>query len=83
MKFKISQVEFSKALNSATRALSTKASLPVLANVYLSCSKNKLEVIATNLETAIKAIVVCEVESEGKITVPGKILIEFIACENS
>lgn len=79
MKIKINQEDFSKALLIASRSISTKSNLPVLSNVLLSTSKKGLEVVSTNLEAAIKVSVACGVGVEGKITLPGKILMEFVS----
>ena len=79
MKFKISQSDFSKTLSVAGRSILTKANLPILSNVLISTSKNKLEILSTNLETATKASIPCRTEIEGKITIPGRTLMEFIS----
>lgn len=79
MKFKISQSDFSKTLSSASRSILAKANLPILSNVLISASKNKLEILSTNLETATKANTSCQTEIEGKITIPGRTLLEFIS----
>lgn len=78
MKFRISQEDLAKALSANSRSLNAKANLPILSNILLSCAKNSLEVTSTNLETAIKVTVPCKVEKEGKITLPGRILFEYI-----
>lgn len=79
MKFKVAQGDFSKALLFANKSLLTRVNLPILANILLSASGNKLEIVSTNLETATKVILPCRVEREGKVTIPGKILIEFVS----
>ena len=78
MKLKISQEDFAKALSASSRSVNAKSNLPILANVLVNCSKNNLEVTSTNLETAIKVTVPCKVEKEGKTTLPGRTLFEFI-----
>lgn len=79
MKFTVSQSDFSKALFSASKSLTARANLPILANVLLAASKNKLSVLATDLETATQTTISCQVAIEGKITVPGKVFGEFVA----
>lgn len=79
MKIKVNQNDFTKALTLASKSLSSKVNLPVLANLLLIVGKNELEVVATNLETATTVKVGCEVEVEGRITVPGRQLIEFVS----
>lgn len=79
MKFKISQGDFSKALLAVNKSLLSRANLPILANILVSVSKNSLEILSTNLETATRVTVGCESVVEGKTTVPGKLLFEFIS----
>lgn len=78
MKFKISQEDFAKALSASSRSTGAKSNLPILSNILINCSKNNLEVTSTNLETAIKATVPCKTEKEGKTTLPGRTLFEFV-----
>lgn len=79
MKFKISQAEFTKALLFCSSSLSTRTNLPILSNILITAAKGSLEVLSTNLETATKVVVACQVDVEGKTTVPGKLLFEFIS----
>src|SRR3989344_1615689 len=79
MKFKIQQTDLSKALLSASKSLLSKVNLPILANIMVSVSKNKLEILSTNLETATKVIVECLGEADCKVAVPGKLLFEFVS----
>ena len=80
MKFKIKQSDFSKALILSNKSLLSRANLPILTNVFISSlPSGKIEVISTNLETATKVTVDCAVEKEGKITIPGRALQEFVS----
>ena len=78
MKFKISQEDFAKVLTACSRSTGAKSNLPILSNILINCSKNNLEVTSTNLETAIKIAIPCKTEKEGKTTLPGRTLFEFI-----
>lgn len=79
MKFRVSQEEFLKILTTVSKSLSSKTNLPILSNVLITASKNKIEIISTNLETAIRVSLNCKVEGEGKTTVSGKTFLEFIS----
>jgi DNA polymerase-3 subunit beta len=79
MKFRIPQGELSKALLAVNKSLMVKANLPILSNVLVSAAKGKLEILSTNLETATKATTPCQAETEGKITLPGRPLFEFVS----
>lgn len=79
MKFVVPQQDFSKALTLAGKSLLTKANLPVLSNLLLTASKNRVEILSTNLETATKVNIGGKVETEGEITLSGKTLQEFVS----
>ena len=79
MKITLSQGDLAKALLSVAKSLTTRANLPILTNVLLIASKDKLSVMATDLETATQTVVSCQVAVEGKVTVPGKVLTEFVS----
>ena len=79
MKLQILQENLNHGLSTAFRTISTKAQLPVLANVLLRTDKNGLQISATNLETGINIKLGAKVEEEGEITIPAKILTEVIA----
>lgn len=78
MKFVIDQDDFSKVMVSSTKSLLARANLPILANVLISATEKDIEVLSTDLETATRVRVGCKVEKEGQITVPGRILLEFV-----
>jgi len=78
MKFRVSQEDLAKALSASSRSANARSNLPILANILINCSKNNLEVTSTNLETAIKVKIPCKVEKEGKTTLPGRTLFEFV-----
>jgi len=79
MKCKVSQAEFAKALRACEKSLLLKANLPVLANILISIGKNKLEILSTNLETATKVTIPSQTQQEGKTTLPGRVLMEFVS----
>lgn len=79
MKFTVPQKDMSLALLLAGKSLLAKANLPILSNLLVSATKGKIEVLSTNLETATKVTIGGEVEVEGKATLSGKMLQEFIS----
>jgi DNA polymerase-3 subunit beta len=79
MKIQVLQENLSEAVNLATRFTSSRAQLPVLANIMLSTKKNKLLLSATNLELSINISLGAKVENEGKLTVPARILSEIVS----
>lgn len=79
MKFKIPQGEFTRLLLLANKSLLARANLPILSNILVSVVGGKIEVLSTDLETATKVTADCAVETEGKTTLPGKLLFEFVS----
>jgi len=60
------------------RAVASRATLPVTQNVLLSIDQSMLKLSATNLEIAITTWVGAMIEEEGSITVPARLLTEFV-----
>jgi len=60
------------------RAVATRTTLPITNNILLETDQSRLKLIATNLEMAISCWIGAKIEEEGTITVPAKLLTEFI-----
>ena len=60
------------------RAVANRATLPVIHNVLLSVDQSMLKLSATNLEIAMTTWVGAKIEEEGSITVPARLLSEFV-----
>ncbi len=78
MKLSCSQANISRGLAIVGRAVATRTTLPITNNVLLMTDKNRLKLVATNLEMAISFWIGAKVEQEGAITVPARLLTEFI-----
>lgn len=79
MKLSILQENLSRGLTIASRSVATRAQLPVLGNVLLGTDKGRLKLSATNLETGINLWLGAKIEKEGAISIPAKILTEFVS----
>lgn len=79
MKFKIPQGEFTRLLLSANKSLLARANLPILSNILVTAVGGKVEILSTNLETATQVTTQVQVEADGKTTLPGKLLFEFVS----
>lgn len=60
------------------RAVATRSAIPVLYNVLLAAEGNQLKMSATDLEIGISHRTEAEITEEGAITVPARILAEFV-----
>lgn len=79
MKVSVTQENLSKALSVVSRVASSKTTLPVLSNILMKTENNRLLLAATNLEVAITEYIGAKVASEGSLTIPARLLSEFIA----
>jgi DNA polymerase III subunit beta len=79
MNVSVMQENLARGLQTVSRAVSSRATLPVLANVLLRTENAGLKLTATNLEIGISCWVPGKIESEGEITVPAKLITDLVA----
>ena len=72
------QENLSKGLSIVGRAVSSRSTLPVLGNILLEAKNDQLRLAATNLEIGVNCWIGARVEDEGAITVPARLLTEFV-----
>lgn len=82
MKFTILQKNFVKALNQVSRVVTARTTLPVLSNILISAEKGKIVLSATDLEVAIVSKASGKIDAEGQLTVPARLLSDFITNNN-
>ena len=78
MKLSCLQENLNRGLGVVGRAVATRTTLPITNNVLLATDQSRLKLVATNLEMAISCWIGAKVEEEGTITVPARLLTEFI-----
>jgi DNA polymerase-3 subunit beta len=79
MNVSVMQENLARGLGVVSRAVSSRATLPVLANVLLKTEESGLKLTATNLEIGINCWVPGKVEESGEITVPARLLTDLVA----
>jgi DNA polymerase-3 subunit beta len=79
MKLSCTQENLNKGLNIVGRAVATRTTLPITNNVLLATDDGRLKLVATNLEMAITCWLGGKIEEEGTITVPARLLTEFVS----
>ncbi|HUB94232.1 MAG TPA: DNA polymerase III subunit beta [Verrucomicrobiae bacterium] len=79
MELKVTQENLNKALGLVARVASTRGTLPILGNVLLKIENNRLNVSATNLDIAISCELGAQVAQEGSLTVPARLLQDFVS----
>jgi len=78
MKVTCLQENLSKGLSIVSRAVSTRSTLPVLANVLLETDNGRLKLSATNLEIVITCWLGSQVAEDGAITVPARTFSDLV-----
>lgn len=78
MKLQVTQENLNRALNVVARVANTRNQLPILANVLIKTSDGRLSISATNLDIAITQYIGAKVSDEGSITVPARLMQDFI-----
>lgn len=79
MELTVTQENLNKALGVASRIASNRTQLPILGNILFRTEKNRLLIAATNLEIAITRYIGAKVLKQGALTVPAKLISEFIS----
>ncbi|MGD9143307.1 MAG: DNA polymerase III subunit beta [Dehalococcoidia bacterium] len=79
MKLSCLQENLNKGLNIVGRAVATRTTLPITNNVLLATEDGRLKLVATNLEMAISCWIGAKIEDEGTITIPARLLTEFVS----
>ena len=78
MKVVCKQENLAKGMNVVGRAVSTRSTLPVLANVLLKTDEGRLKLSATNLEIVAVCWIEAKIEEEGATTVPARTFNDLI-----
>jgi len=78
MKLSCLQENLNRGLGIIGRAVASRTTLPITQNVLISTDESQLKLAATNLEIAISCWIGAKIESEGSITIPARVLTEFV-----
>lgn len=73
------QENLARGLSVVSRAVSSRSTLPVLANVLLKTEDAGLKLTATNLEIGVTYWVPGKIETDGAVTVPAKLLTDLVS----
>ncbi|HRN78815.1 MAG TPA: DNA polymerase III subunit beta [Ferruginibacter sp.] len=78
MKFIVSSSSLLKQLQQISGVINTNTVLPILEDFLFEIEKNKLTVVATDLETVMKIHMDIEAKDSGKVCIPAKILLDSL-----
>lgn len=79
MELSVTQENLARALGGVGRVASSRAGLPILGNILLRTDGSRLLVAATNLEIATVYHIGSKISTPGAITVPARLINEFIS----
>ena len=78
MKFIVSSSALLKQLQQISGVINANTVLPILEDFLFDVNKNKLTVVATDLETVMKVQMEIEAKDTGRVCIPAKILIDSL-----
>jgi DNA polymerase III subunit beta len=78
MKIVCRQEEFAQKLGIVSRAVSTRATVQILSGVLLRAEGSRLHLAATDMELSLRSSLEAQVEGEGAVVVPGRLLVDLV-----
>ena len=78
MRVSVLQENLAKGLSIVGRAVASRSTLPVLNNILLETDNSQLRLSAMDMEIAVNCWVGAMIEDEGQITVPARLLSDFV-----
>jgi len=79
VKVQVLQENLQRGLSIVGRAVATRSTLPITANVLLQTDKGRLKLAATDLDIAMSAWVGAKIDEEGATTVPSRLISDFVS----
>jgi DNA polymerase III subunit beta len=78
MKVVCGRDELAEKLQIAGRGVSTRTSVQILAGVLLRAADGQLSLAATDMEISLRVSLDAQVEDEGSVVVPGRLLVDIV-----
>lgn len=78
MKVVCQRDELSQKLGIVSRAVSARASVQILSGVLLRAEAGHLHLAATDMELSLRSSLEAQVEGEGAVVVPGRLLVDLV-----
>jgi DNA polymerase-3 subunit beta len=78
MKVTCAREELAEKLQIAGRGVSTRTSVQILAGVLLRARDGQLSLAATDMEISLRVSLEAQVEDEGSVVVPGRLLVDIV-----
>jgi DNA polymerase III subunit beta len=77
LKATCSRDELTRALGVVSRGVSTRTTVQILAGILLHASDGRLDLAATDMELSLRTSLDAQLESDGSVVVPGRLLLEL------
>jgi len=77
MKITCSREELTQKLAIVSRGVSTRTAVQILGGILLNAEGGQLTLAATDMELSLRASLEAQVEGEGAVVVPGRLLVEL------
>src|SRR5438874_2511705 len=78
MKLTCARNEFVSKLGVVARAVSTRSAVQILAGILLRAEGGQLQLAATDMELSLRSSLEAQVEGEGSVVVPGRLLVDLV-----
>ena len=78
MKFIVNSTALLRELQKLSGVISSNNTLPILDNFHFNISDNEMTIVASDLETTMISTISVESETNGKITIPARILMDTL-----
>src|ERR671935_370069 len=78
IKLSCRQDELAEKLGVVARAVSTRANVQILSGVLLRAEAGRLHLSATDMELSLRSSLEAQIEDEGSVVVPGRLLVDLV-----
>ena len=78
MKVTCAKDELAEKLQVAGRGVSTRTTVQILAGILLRAESSQLSLSATDMEISLRVALEAQVEDEGSVVVPGRLLVDIV-----
>src|SRR6476661_3774921 len=78
MKVVTQRDELAQKLGVVARAVSTRAAVQILSGILLRAEAGELHLAATDMELSLRTSLEAQVEGDGAVVVPGRLLVDIV-----
>src|ERR671939_1397526 len=77
MKVSCTRAELTQKLGVVSRGVSTRTAVQILGGILLQAEHDRLTLAATDMELSLRASLDAQVEGDGAVVVPGRLLLDL------